>query len=204
MKKSLKIKKTVQRRTKVNKSILAVGGTVVLVFGIIAVVIGMHAMEKYNDWVAIENNIQGQYLQNQNSYDDMFKAVMETAQVPKEYTKQVKEAFTTSISARYGEKGSQAVFQMLTEVNPTIDPKMYEKLQQTIQSYRTGFKTDQTSLLDKKRLYVTELQQFPGVIYAWAMRFPRIDLAKYNIVTSEETTQAFETKKAAPLNVFGN
>lgn len=204
MKKSLKIIKTVQRRTKVNKGIVAVGGVIVLVFGIIAVIMGMSAMGTYNDWIAKEKGIQAQYSENQNSYDDMFKTVMETAQVPKEYTKQVKEAFATSISARYGEKGSQAVFQMLTEVNPNIDPKMYEELQQTIKSYRTRFKADQTTLLDKKRVYVTELEQFPGVIYAWAMRFPRIDLAKYDIVTSEETTQAFETKKAAPLNVFGN
>lgn len=152
-----------------------------------------------NEFVALEKGLEAQYKQNQNSYDKMYKTVVETANVQERYSKDFKTTYDSMMTGRYGEGGSKAVFQMITESNPQLDPSVYKQLQQLIESNRESFKADQQSLLDKKRVYETKLGQFPHGFVAKFMGFPRIDLSKIDIVTSERTEKTFETKKDEPL-----
>ena len=75
----------------------------------------------------------------------------EIAQVPAMYREDLKDVVTTAIKAKYGEKGSQAMFQWFKDSDLKIDTKMYEKIQQVMEAGRNEFKNSQTMLLDLKR-----------------------------------------------------
>jgi hypothetical protein len=80
---------------------------------------------------------------------------------------------------------------------------MYTKIQNEVAAGRTDFETNQKMLLDKKRVYEdTYLNKFPSGFVAKMMGFPKMDLSKMDIVTSEETQKVFETKKSGTIKVF--
>lgn len=152
-----------------------------------------------NSLVAQEQGIFAQYLQDQNNYDNFTKKVVEVAQIPEMYRDDLEKVTKSAIAGRYGTGGSKAVFQFIKEQNPQVSQDIYVKIQQVVDAGRTSFESEQKMLLDKKRVYLTDLKSFPTSIIASALGFPKIDLAKMDIVTSDKTVEAFTTKKADPL-----
>jgi hypothetical protein len=169
---------------------------VVFGLGVVGCAVGFN-----NTCVTQENGIKAQYSQNQNSYDNMWKKIKEVAQVPEMYTDDLKKVYTSAIQGRYGASGSKAVFQWIQEHNPNVDASIYKQVQQVIEAGRLSFEAEQKMLVDKKRVYENILQVFPNSMFAGMFGFPRIDLAKFDIMTSDETQRAFETKRAEPLRL---
>jgi hypothetical protein len=177
---------------------LAVLGVGVALFAV--VVIGFFNFG--NTANQFEIAIKAQYKQNQNNYDNGWKEVMEKAQVPKMYTEQLKDLYKTAMTGRYGDSGSQALFQFLKEQNPSLDASLFRQIQQSIESFRKRFEAEQKSLIAKKQTYETYLYAtYAGRFYNMIGGYPRIDLAAYDIVTSDKTQADFENKKAEPLNL---
>lgn len=175
-------------------------GTAVVFVGLALFVLSSFS-STFNGCVAQENLIKAQYGQNQNNYDNYFKKLRESVQVNDMYAEDLKKIYAGALSGRYGKNGSKAVFQFIQEHNPNVDSSVYTKVQQIIESGRNSFEADQKMLLDKKRVYETYVQSFPNNLVVGMLGFPKIDLAKYDIVTSEETQEAFTTKKAAPIKL---
>lgn len=148
-----------------------------------------------NNLVQQEAGLTAQYKQNQNNYDNMVKKVVEVAQVPAMAAADLEKLTKAAISGRYGSEGSKAVFQFIQEQNPTVSTELYSKIQVVIEAGRNSFEADQKVLLDKKRVYETALNTFPSGLVAKFLGFPRIDLSKIDIVTSDRTEKAFGTKK---------
>lgn len=155
----------------------------------------------YNECIQQERGIVAQFGQDKNNYDNYRKKVQEAAQVPSIYTEDLKKVYDSAITGRYGKDGSKALFQFIQEHNPNFDGSLYKELQQIIESGRNSFEADQKTLLDKKRVYESTLQTFPNNVIVGVLGFPKIELAKYDIVTSNETEQTFETKRGEPLKL---
>jgi hypothetical protein len=171
--------------------ILAIVG--VLGFG--AVGAGCAALGFRSDCISAEAGIKAQYKQNQNNYDNMWKKFLEASQVNKAYADDLKELYKDAMTGRYGANGSQATFQFIKEHNPTLDPQTYVKLQALIEAGRNGFEAEQKQLLDRKMQYEQFLGSTSALVFNNFFNFPRIDLDKYDIVTSSKTEKVFEDKK---------
>lgn len=117
------------------------------------------------------------------------------------YVDDLKKLYDSALAGRYGKNGSKAVWQFLKEQNPTLDAGLYRQIRQVIESGRNNFEANQTMLIDKKRTYETSLKRFPNNVIAGFLGFPKIDLTKYDIVTSDTTEEAFKTKKSEPFKL---
>jgi len=58
--------------------------------------------------------------------------------------------------------------------------------------------------VSKKEAYEMHLGVFPNSMYNAVLHYPSIDLNQYDIVTSEKTNSAFESKLDGAIDVFGN
>ena len=184
---------------------LVIGLLVALAFGAIVTVSLLSGYIGFgNDANRFENSIIAAYSKNQTVYDNGWKTVVEKAQVPKEYTAQLKDIYTSTMTGRYGAKGSQALLQFIKEQNPTIDASVYKDIQQSIEIFHNDFNQSQVELVSRKQEYQNLYSATTaGRFYNMIAHYPHIDMSKYDIVTSAKTQQDFDTKQAAPLDVFG-
>ena len=149
-----------------------------------------------------EIQIEAQYTDNQNVYDNGYKEVLEKSQVPKMYTNQLKELYAGAMSGRYGEEGSQALFQFIQEQNPALDPEIFRQIQQSIETFRRRFTQAQRELVSKKQAYQRYYAATTsGRFYNMLRGYPKADMGRYDIVTSGRTEETFSTKKDEPLNL---
>lgn len=177
--------------------ILASLGVVAL---LLVVYIGT-ALSYRSDCVALEAAVKAQHEQNKNNYDNMWKSFREQAQVTSMYVDDLKKVFDGAMQGRYGENGSQAVIQFIHEHNPQLAPEVYTQLQRSIQAGRASFMADQQQLIDKKRQYEVVLNSNRAAFVNVWFGFPHIDLAKYGIVTSERTDDAFRNGRDEPVQL---
>lgn len=148
-----------------------------------------------------ENALKAKMEDNENIYANGTQKVMEIAQVPTMYKNDLKEIVTAAIQGRYGENGSQATFQWLKEQNPGLDSAMYVKIQQVIESFRDEFKNAQTQMLDQRRSYENALGYVWQGFWLNMAGYPKIDLSKYTIVTTDKARQTFETKRDSGIQL---
>ena len=179
-------------------AVLAVLGIVVVLGGIVAMLfIGAH-----NTANSFEQRIKAQHDNNKNILSQYSQKVMEAAQVPSMMRDDIVKVATAAMQGRYGAEGSKAVFQMIREQNPSLDPSVYVKLQTIIESGRTEFQTAQTVLLDTKRAYETALGSIPKGTFISIVGYPKLNLAEYGIVTTDRVEQSFKAgKETAPLQL---
>lgn len=163
----------------------------VLVLGVIASYI-THA----NLGNRLEVAIKARVTDNENVYANGTQKILEIAQVPAMYADDVKKVTREAISGRYGAEGSKAVFQMLTEQNPQLDPGMYKQIQQAIESFRNEFKNSQTVLTEQCRNYETARGNVWSGFWLSVAGYPKVDISSLcTIVTTEKARQTFDTKR---------
>lgn len=150
----------------------------------------------------MERQLEAKYADNENVLSSGYQQLKGVAGVTKMATDDNIAVFKAAIQGRYGANGSQAVFQMLKEQNPQIDPQLYRKVQQVVESTQREFQVSQTQMLDVKRSYETELGSFWKGMWMGFAGYPKIDLKKFVIISSEGASEAFRTKKQEAPN-FG-
>lgn len=166
--------------------------TLVVVIGIIAIGATSY-ISAFNSGNRLENQIVATYEDNQNVLAQYSNRIAEAAQIPAMQRDDLAAVVTAALDARYGEEGSQAMFQFIQEQNPTIDSTVYTQLQRMIEAGRIDFASAQTRLIDQKRVYETALGSFWGGTWMRIAGYPSIDLDEYKIVINARTEEAFET-----------
>ena len=132
---------------------------------------------------------------NENILSQYVQKVQEAAQVPSMQRDDLKQVVTEVMAGRYGKDGSKAVFQWIKEQNPQLDSRVYVKLQQIVEAGRDEFKTAQTSLIDAKRSYDTNLGYIWKGFWLSMAGYPKIDLSKYKAISNDYASDAFKTGK---------
>lgn len=139
--------------------------------------------------------IKATYANNQNILGQASSKVMDIMKIADKYTEAVKELTVQALDARYGENGSQAVFQWIQENNPNYDPSAMLKVQQVVESSRDEFKINQTLIIDQCRSYQTDLGYLWAGFWYRLAQYPKIDLATIcKPVISSHAEEAFKTK----------
>jgi len=175
-------------------------GTAIAVVGVVAVLGGSY-ISAYNKGNRLEKGIVATYENNQNVLSQYSTRLAEAAQVPTMQRDDLTKVVEAALSARYGEDGSQAVFQFIQEQNPQIDSTVYVQLQRIIEAGRIDFEKAQTKLIDQVRVYETALGSFWGGTWLGIAGYPSIDLDDYNVVLSARAVEAFETGIEAPIQL---
>ncbi len=127
--------------------------------------------------------------------------IQEAAQVPDMQRDDLIAVVTAALDARYGENGTQAMFQAIQEQNPQINSEVYTELQRIIRAGRADFALAQKKLIDVKRAYQTALGSFWQGMWMRIAGYPKINLAEYEIITDDRTEEAFRTKREAPIQL---
>lgn len=167
-------------------------------FGVVGLILGVvltSYISAYNAGNQMEKGIVAAYDNNRNILSQYTAKIGEAAQIPEMQRDDLTKVVEAALSARYGSDGSKAMFQMITEQNPNIDSSVYTKLQKIIEAGRNDFQFAQSQLIDKKRVYETQLGSFWRGFWLKIAGYPKIDLNKYSIVTLEKVERIFDTKK---------
>lgn len=175
-----------------------IGGAIfLLIFGLLAV----SFITANNTANALEKSIQATYKSNQSFLAQYGLTVTEATQVPEMARQDTQVLIREAIQGRYGANGSTAIFQSIQEQNPTVDPGLYKKLQQVIESGRITFQNKQDVLVDQKRVYETALGSFWTGRFMGFAGYPKIDLAQYEPLTTDRAADAFKTGREAPIQL---
>jgi len=146
-----------------------------------------------------ERTLEATWEDNENILAQYSLKVNEVVQVPAMYKDDFKEVYEAAMSGRYGDNGSEAMFQFLKEQNPQLDSALYTKIQQIMESGRNDFTVAQTRLVDQKRVYVTNLGYVWKGFWLETAGYPKLNVGfgaqsdDFEIITSEYAIEAFET-----------
>lgn len=155
----------------------------------------------YNLGNRTENQLTAMLENNENIYANGTQKVIEIAQVPSMYAEQVSKVTREAIQGRYGQDGSKAVFQFLQEQNPQLDPAIFAKIQVVIEEFRNKFELAQRDMIDVKRMYNTQLGSLWTGFWLGVAGYPKVDMKKFEIVTTERARQTFDTKRDQGINL---
>lgn len=149
-----------------------------------------------------EKFLDAKLADNENVYAQGTQAIVEIAQVPTMYVQDLKTIVTADIQGRYGQNGSQAVMQWIQERQLPFDASMHKAIQQSIKAFRAKFENSQRELIDARRGYETALGNVWEGFWLARAGYPKVDLKKYDIVTTEKARQTFETKRDTGINLL--
>ena len=146
-----------------------------------------------------ERGIEATWENNEQVLAQFSLKISEIAQVPAMYRNDVKDIYKEVMAGRYGDNGSQAMFQFLKEQNPQIDAGLYKAIQQAMEAGRNEFKVAQTKLIDQKRTYTTNLGYVWRGFWMQTAGYPKINVGfgddpdDFEAITSEYAMDAFKT-----------
>lgn len=170
---------------------------------VVAGVMGMSYVTAFNAGNRMENNIIATYEDNEQILGQYGQKLGEAVQVPELMRDDLKDVLAGAMAGRYGENGSQAVFQMITENYPgQVDASLYVQVQRIVEAGRDEFKTAQTRLVDQRRQYNTALGSFWQGMWMRMAGYPKIDLDEYEPISTARAAAVFEEgQESGPIQL---
>lgn len=142
-----------------------------------------------------EKQIEATWENNQNILAQYSNRIAEMAQIPAMQRNDFLKVYTGAMEGRYGKDGSKAVFQWIQEQNPQLNTAVYTNIQTSMEAGRKDFEVAQTTLIDQKRAYETELGTVWRGFWLNLAGYPKIDLSKFKAITNDYAADAFTTGK---------
>jgi len=174
---------------------LVVAIVAVAFFGLVGLTGFSSYVSAYNYGNKTEKQLIAVQQENKNILAQYGQKVQEAAQVPSMYTADLTKITNAAIQGRYGKDGSQATMQWLKEQNPNLDPGLYRQIQQIIEAGRDNFENGQKGQIDLVRQYNTQLGTFWGGMWLKFAGYPKINLADFDIVSTDRADTAFKNHK---------
>lgn len=150
-----------------------------------------------NNEIRLKNLVTAQVDTRDANYDKTWKVISQQVQLTEKYADDFKEVYKGMLQGRYGENGSQAMWQWIKEQNPQLDASMYKTVQNTIEAQREQFFMEQKKLISYDMNHKNLRETFPG---SWFVG-DRPDV-EFNIITSAITKQAAETGEENDVDLF--
>jgi hypothetical protein len=174
-----------------NKAILV---ALILVGGgfLFAGVLGIWAVGTYNGAATLKNQYTSKVSANEASFDNMWKKIQQTSQVPDAQKNALREIFEGYAAARTGVGGGGSVMNWIKEAIPSVDVSIYKDLMNIITSSRDEWTRNQVELVSIANEYNKMLAVFPSNVLLKMLGFERIEP---KIITSTRTENAFKTGK---------
>lgn len=130
-------------------------------------------------------------------FDKMWKILKQKAGVTDQYKNAFKEIYPKLIEGRYSHGGGQ-LMQWVQESNPAFDVSLYKSLMKSIESERTGFFNEQSTLIDMQREHKVYLQKAPN---RWFLE-DTLKPVDIKIITSSKTEDVYKTGKENDIELF--
>jgi len=172
-------------------------GAIIGVIGLWYIFAGVGAR---NTEAALRATHQAVQKGNTVDYDAMWKIISQTAQVPKQYSEDFKNAYSSILAS--GESTNPNTVKNLFAVAsgmkvPELDSSLYRKVQDVIESERTKFANAQKQLLDIEREHTKLRTTFPSSLFVGGAK-----PLESKLVTSTKTDKAFESSKDDDTDLF--
>lgn len=177
---------------------LAIFGSI---FGALILAVVMMFISANNWAVKQEAKLDGLDQTRQSVLATYEQKVMTAVQVPEMYRDDLTKVIRETVQGRYGQEGSKAVFQAISEANIQFDSGLYRKIQDLIEIGRNDYQQAQTELTDASAAYKAGSGVFPRNVVLGILGYPKVNLDDYKPVLTDRVTDAFKTKKEAPLKL---
>lgn len=189
---------TNQHKLNINKFVIIV--SVVIVFVCIIVTL----LTTANKAVETEKLLKILKRNSQSVYTYYGLKIMEAAQIPAMYKKDVLDITKTQMEDRYGKTGIKDTVQFLTEHNITITDNTYLQIQQMIEAGRNDIIYSQQRMNDVRRQYETSLRYPINGKILKVMGFPKVNLMDYKLLKTKDGIQIFESNMDKPIPLNGS
>lgn len=169
---------------------------IAIVIAVVALVglgsVAIYGVSTYNTASRIHNLYDSKLLDNTSEFDNMWKKISQTAQIPNAKKEALKEIFEGYATARSGNGEGGQLMKWVQESVPTADLSEYTALMNIITGSRDSWTNRQKELVDIARQYNEMLSVFPSNVFLGLFGMEKINA---KVITSSKTDKSFETGK---------
>lgn len=175
---------------------------VALLFGGVGGTLFLMYQSLHDGAIVSEATIQQKDEESQNVLSRVNVSIANLVGNATAYSEEVKEVIKAAVEGRYGDKGSQAVFQMIQEQNPEVKTVLREKLADVITGGQKEFEIAQTRKIEVCTAYRKELGYLVKGTMLRIAGFPKLIMDKScQVVTGAKTRDAFNTGLQTPTKM---
>lgn len=157
------------------------------------------AISLKNEFGRLESDIVSSDRARKINLSQYTLRIIEMAKVPKMQREDLKETIEAQLRARYGDKGSVGVVQILKENNIAVNSELYNNLEKEINGGRKDYEQKEIRLEESKKIACNRLKSSPGGDVLRMFGYPTIhfgcmnDRDDYALILSESSKDTFET-----------
>lgn len=173
------------------------GCIIVVVMGLVLVVgIGLTCVSYHNKEVDLRAQIEAQQKKCEIVFDQVWKIISQQAQITEEHKEAFRQIYVEIMDAR-NQNSRGELMSWVQEQNPQFDPKLFDRLMNTVEEQRLVFTREQTALISMAQQHKAMLQRFPGnIILANRQEVP------IQLVTSSRTKSSYATGADDDVELF--